>query len=487
MEKSVMGKAKDIVSVGESDGYAKEQTIEDSQMEIEISKDEMSAVISLSPPKGGEMLNLEDIIAELNKKGVEYGIDVEKIKEMLDKGIFCSRIQIAKGLEPKAGKDGEIKYYFEVHKELKPKIAEDGKVDFRDLGFITNVTKGQLLAEIIPPEKGLPGKTITGKTIPAIDGKEVKLRTGKNVILSEDGSKIFSGIDGHPVIFDGHISVLPIMEIRGDVGPATGNIDFIGSVKIYGNIKSGYKVKAEGDVEVEGYVESAEIISGGKVILKRGIQGMGKGFVKAAQDVVAKYIENSTVEAGQNIIVYEAIMHSYLSAGNRIEVSGKKGQLVGGSAKAGEEINAKIIGSPMATYTEVEVGINPKQKKELQEINENLEYVERNLEKIKKTVEMLEKIHNKDFLTPDKLHMLEKLRDSETMLRQQKEDLLKEKEKLQFIIKYSVRAKVSAYNAIYPGVNIVIGNASMKLRDKIEHATFYNYEGQIKFGTYEGR
>ncbi|ADL07887.1 DUF342 domain-containing protein [Thermosediminibacter oceani] len=477
---------KSHASVGGSVGYTKEDNI-NSQINIEISKDEMSAVISLSPPKGGEMLGLEDIISELNKKGIKYGIDVEKIKEMLDKGIFGSRIQVAKGLEPKAGRDGEIKYYFEVHKNLKPKIAEDGRVDFRDLGFITNVAKGQLLAEIIPPEKGVPGKTVTGKTLPAKDGKEVKFRTGKNVILSEDKSKIFSGIDGHPVIFDGQISVLPVMEIRGDVGPATGNIDFVGGVKIYGNIKSGYKVKAKGDVEVEGYVESAEIISGGTVLLKRGIQGMGKGFVKAAQDVVAKYIENSTVEAGQNIIVYEAIMHSYISAGNRIEVTGKKGQLVGGSAKAGEEIIAKIIGSPMATYTEVEVGINPSHKKKLQEINENLEYIKSSLEKIKKAVEVLEKLRNKESLTPDKIQMLKKLKDSEAMLRHQQEDLIKEKEKLQYIIKSSVKAKVSAYNAIYPGVNIVIGNASMKLKDKVEHATFYNHEGQIKFGTYEGR
>ncbi|HHV19740.1 MAG TPA: DUF342 domain-containing protein, partial [Thermoanaerobacterales bacterium] len=63
---------------------------------------------------------------------------------------------------------------------------------------------------------------------------------------------------------------------------------------------------------------------------------------------------------------------------------------------------------------------------------------------------------------------------------------IEEKEKLDLMISHSSRASISASNVCYSGVNIIIGNASLKVRDKIKHVTFYNYEGQIKFGPYEG-
>ncbi|KXG77638.1 hypothetical protein AN618_10080 [Fervidicola ferrireducens] len=455
---------------------------------VEISEDEMSATLTLISSSGGRTnLSLDDVLKELNKRGVVFGIDTDKINEMLKKGIYNTPVEIARGIEPKEGKDGEIVYHVEIYKELKPKITEDGRVDFHDLGFITNVKEGQLLAEIIPPEKGLPGKTVTGKILPAKDGKNVRLRQGKNVFLSDDGKYFYSAIDGHPVIDGERISVLPVMEIKGDVGPSTGDINFVGSVKVYGNIKSGYKIKAEGDIEVEGYVEAAELISGGKVFLKRGIRGMGKGMVKAAGDIVAKFAENCTLEAGKDVIVNEAIMHSLVSAGNKIEVKGKKGLLVGGSARAGKEIRANVIGSPMATVTIVEVGVNPEYKRRLYEINHELESVESNLAKIKTALDIIAKQVNKGIEVPERTDMIKRLRESEAELLEKKKALEEEKERLALLIETMTLAKISASDTVFPGVNIVIGNANMRLKDKYEHVTFYNHEGQIKSRPYERR
>ncbi|MCF6097050.1 FapA family protein [Thermovorax subterraneus] len=455
---------------------------------VEISRDEMSATLTLiSSFKDKINISIDDILKELNEKGVVFGIDVDKISEMLEKGIYDTPVEIARGIEPKEGKDGKIVYHVEINKELKPKITEDGRVDFHDLGFITNVKKGQLLAEIIPPEKGSPGKTVTGKVLPAKDGKQVRLRQGKNVTLSDDGNFFYSAIDGHPVVDRERISVLPVMEIKGDVGPATGDIDFVGSVKVYGNIKSGYKVKAEGDIEVEGYVEAAELIAGGKILLKRGIRGMGKAMVKAAGDIVAKFAENCTLEAGKDVIVNEAIMHSLVSAGNKIEVKGKKGLLVGGSARAGKEINAKVIGSPMATVTVLEVGVNPEYKRRMYEINHELETVENNLAKIKTALEIIIKQVNRGIEIPERIEMAKRLKESETELLEKKKELEEEKERLSILIEAVSFAKVSASDMVFPGVNITIGNASIRLKDKYEHVTFYNHEGQIKSRPYERR
>ena len=295
---------------------------------------------------------------------------------------------------------------------------------------------------------------------------------------------MFAGIDGQPIIYDRKLSVLPILEIKGDVGPATGILIFRQCYSS-GNVKSGFIIKADGDIEINGIVEAAEIEAGGNIIIKRGIQGQGKGFLKAVQDFKARYIENATVEAGKNINIVEAAMHSHLLAGKNIKIEGRKGLIVGGSAKAGEKLIAKIIGSPMSTYTEIEVGINPTLKKNHQSICKKLENMKADLHKINQALG-IRQIKTKDLLTNDKQVLLDKLILTQSTIKEQQLELMEEKEKLDLIISHSGRASVSASNVCYSGVNIIIGNASLKIRDKINHVTFYNYEGQIKFGPYEG-
>ena len=55
------------------------------------------------------------------------------------------------------------------------------------------------------------------------------------------------------------------------------------------------------------------------------------------------------------MIVSDAIMHSNISAGQAIQVTMNKGLLVGGLSRAGALIEANIIGSHLATSTELEV------------------------------------------------------------------------------------------------------------------------------------
>ncbi len=475
-----------IVSALKPDYSETENIIEDAKLEIEISKNEMDAFLCIIPPKGGRMLTFEEIIGELAAKNIKYGVDNNKIKEILARQLFNKQINIASGSPPVNGKDGYIKYHFDFNRDIKPKMLEDGTADYHNLGLVINVKKGELLAEIIPPTRGIPGKTVTDKIIPAKNGKEAKIHAGKNVIISKDGNKLFAGIDGQPVISNNKLSVLPILEIKGDVGPATGNIDFLGSVVVLGNVKTGFTIKANGDVEVNGIVEAAEIETDGNIIIRRGVQGQGKGILKAKKSFTAKYIENATVEAGENINIADAAMHSCLLAGKNIKLEGKKGLIVGGAARASEKIIAKTIGSPMSTYTELEVGTDPVLKMNYRDICNKLKTIETDLHKIDQALIVLKKLKEKDLLTPDKQVLLEKLIFTKKTLKDQQQELMEEKEKLDLMISQSSKASISASNVCYSGVNIIIGNASLKVRDKIEHVTFYNYEGQIKFGPYEG-
>ena len=65
---------------------------------------------------------------------------------------------------------------------------------------------------------------------------------------------------------------------------------------------------------MDGIVEGAELVAGGQIILKRGIQGTGRGKMKAGTNIVSKFIESATAEAG-GFIQTESIMHSNVTAG----------------------------------------------------------------------------------------------------------------------------------------------------------------------------
>ena len=66
------------------------------------------------------------------------------------------------------------------------------------------------------------------------------------------------------------ISVLNVYHVPGNVGYATGNIDFAGSVVIRGDIENGFVVKAEGDVTVGGNVEGGSIYADGNITIRGG-------------------------------------------------------------------------------------------------------------------------------------------------------------------------------------------------------------------------
>lgn len=56
-------------------------------------------------------------------------------------------------------------------------------------------------------------------------------------------------------------------------------------------------------------------------------------------------------------------MHCSISSKSSIELKGRKGLLVGGNTAARNEIRAITIGSPMATTTIIEVGVDPDLRK----------------------------------------------------------------------------------------------------------------------------
>ncbi|AOY78424.1 hypothetical protein BJL90_16420 [Clostridium formicaceticum] len=461
-----------------------EEHLLDGSIVISISKDRLQAYVVITKALGGKDITFEDAKEALREKGVLYGIDEKKINTILYNSIFDEEILIAEGKEPQHGENGRILYHVAIHKQSKPQVLEDGTVNFKQLDLITNVKKGQLLAEVIPPTDGICGMDVFGNEITPQKGKPTKTILGKNVVESEDGLKLYSKVEGQVLIKDGKLHVSEVYEVSGDVGHATGNIKFNGKVVVKGNVKSGFTVEADGDIQVNGVVEGATLIAKGDIILNRGIQGNNQSYLECEGSLVAKYIENTKIKSLENI-ESDCILHSDVIAKKSITVVGKRGLIVGGQVRAGEEIRAKVIGSHMGTNTKIEVGIDPEEKSNYEKMKLEVSEIEKNLSNLKKTIELLNKMGKNSSLEESKKELLVKSVKTYDYLKENYKELKDKLKRFELRAQDLSRGKVHASIKIYPGVKVSILNAARHIYDELSMCTLCVKEGEIIIGPYE--
>jgi len=460
---------------------AQEEKKLDAVASVMVTPDKMKAYMVLTPPDGGRMLSADEMVELLKNQGVVNGINKSMIDNIAQYPVYNEMICVAEGSQPVNGQNGSVEFYFDVKKEKKPAILDDGRVDFRELGVVESVKKGQVLCTLVPPMPGIKGKTVTGADVPALEGKPAVLPKGKNVLASEDGQSLVAAIDGQVNYIDGKVSVFATYEVPADVDNSTGNIYFIGNVCIRGNVLSGFVVEAGGSVEVWGVVEGATIKAGGDIILRRGMQGMGKGVLESNGDIIAKYIENSNVQA-KNDIKAEAIMHSYVKCGNKLELGGRKGLLVGGACKVGKEITAKVIGSVMATVTDVEVGVNPALKERYRQIKEEMAGIEADIKKTEQAIALLRKLEAAGALPHEKIELLEKSIRTKEYLTSKLSDFKDELAGIEVKLQQDSYGKVRVYNYIYPGVKVAIGSCMTYIKENLQYCTLYRDGADIRVG-----
>jgi uncharacterized protein (DUF342 family) len=464
--------------------------VDDSFLSVVILDQEMRASVRVNPPgPGGYDLSFETYMNILRSNHVVFGIDQEFLKMFADKPVYKENVQVAEGIRPVNGQDSYIKYNFDInHTKVHIREGADGRVDFKELNIIQNVLEGQPLAKKIPPEKGTKGRTVTGKYLPAKDGKDLPLPLGNNVRVADDGVTIEAGTNGQVVLVSDKISVEPVYVVPGNVDIKTGNVIFLGNVIVNGNVEDGFSVKAAGNIEVNGTVERAELDAEGDIIVHQGITGKSTGTIKAGRSLWARFIENATVEAGNMVVVSDGIINSQVNANKRIICQGKRAHIVGGRLRVTEEINAKIIGSPTSgTETICEVGFDPKSKEQMEMYLAQREPLEKELEEIQLDLQTLTALKKRQkVLPPDKEFYWQKLTDKRQDLTAELRQINEEVERLrEFLNSQKSCGQISASANVYPGVRIVIRDAREDVRSEYKAVTFILENGLVRVTKYK--
>lgn len=428
------------------------------RIKIVITQDSMSAsVIFRISATDDQPFTTDEIMGELKKLDIVFGIDEDEINKALEQVAQNKPYKIVTGKAAEKGIDSQFTYNFETDLQLQPKEDEDGNIDYHDMNFIQNTTKDFVLATKTAPSQGACGKNIFGKEIQGSPGRDVPFKSGANTIVSDDGLKLTSEANGAIVYQHGTVAVQDVLVIRGDVDFNVGNIDCRGSVRVSGTVKTGFSLTVDGDLEISGNVEDASIKCGGNVLVKGGFFGAGGGKIIADGDISIKYTEGQKMESGGEISVSGEIINCQVLAKKNVIVSGKRGKIIGGDVKAGTEIRAAFLGSDAGTATLLTVGFDLELMNRYEEVKSELERLNGDGSRIKDALYALYRIQMDGKLTDDKKQALKKLEAFQKDLPKNMGKLSEEKVELEEKFKKFRDAAIIAEEVLYPGVKASFG------------------------------
>lgn len=453
-------------------------------IQVSISSDKMKATLSFRPVNDDELVITEqNLEAFLKQQGVTFGIQYDVLSRIArdPMAFYTEKTVVALGCPAEDGKDGYIEL-LAPNKDADEVSSDDPSkvVDLKEVTKLNNVSKGQPLAKKVPATEGKNGISVTGEEVKSKKGLEARFKIGKNVVQSPDQMTLYAAIDGLFTYTENEVmNVFPVYEVNGDVDYSVGNIQFVGNVIIRGNVLTGFKVSAAGDIRVVGGIEGAQLEAGGSIDVTAGILGHNKGHVKAGKRIISSFIQDAYVEAAEEVVVSQSIMHSHVKAGKRVICSGSKGLIVGGTIQAGEYVEARTIGNTMSTSTTLEVGVLPELRNELSTLRKKTNEHYENLDKTEKALKILDQLASSGQISQDKLAMRVKLTNTKKQLLEEIEQYKERMLSIEKMLENSVDAYIDVLSTIYGGTKVVLGRQVRYIKDEMKYVRFHLKEGEI--------
>ncbi|MCL1904136.1 MAG: FapA family protein [Oscillospiraceae bacterium] len=436
----------------------------DSVVSIQLSEDKMIAYLIISAPhNGGAEATLEQVMLEVKDSDVSIEVDQNAISQAIASKNYGERAIIARGVQPVNGINGIVEYHFETSGALSAKINERDEMDFKDLGLVKNIFAGTVIADITPETPGEDGMDVCGNPHKPMPGKPPNYLLGTGTILNEDKTAIIAAVDGNLKWARDNFAVDEILVIAEDVGPITGNIDFIGDVQVKGNVFEGFSVKSKKSILVNGTVNNAEIIAGGNIEVKMGCVNTtltSKGNIKTG------FCESTTIDCGGDLTSSSYVACDIFCHGTAFAITGK-GVIVGGKMTCLKGMVFNTIGSESYTKTGLTLGngaILTQEKLELEKEEAKL------TEEIGKLIQKIDTINNAKKKHGTVARALEDTLATSIRARFKLSNELKLGRKRIAEIEASFldndNLHIDARKAIWPGVSIRIGSERKKIEIK---------------------
>jgi len=165
--------------------------------------------------------------------------------------------------------------------------------------------------------------------------------------------------DGTPKLSsDGKVFVFEMLNIEGDIGVETGNVEFEGYIEADGHVTAGYTVKAKG-LRTTG-IQDAVIEVAEDLICDGGIYG---STIKVGSNMKASHIHNCTIEILGDLVVKKEIFDSTIQSNGRCIIG--EGKIITSNIDAKKGIEAFEIGSVASNPCRLTVGFDRRFERDL--------------------------------------------------------------------------------------------------------------------------
>lgn len=454
----------------------------DAVMAIRIELDDMAATLSITAARGGKPATVPDVLAALTQAGVVFGID-EAAVALACQSDLGHTLVVARGEPAQDGHDAIFKALIADSVDRAPKVNEQGLIDYREHGDIPVVSVGTALMRRTPATPGVPGKTVKGRVLPALAGRDTSFAAKLDgaETSAQDPNLLVAAVSGQPVLVTAGVTVEPILRLK-EVNMATGNIHFDGTVHVTGEVIQGMKVQASGDIVVDGMVDSGQLDAGGNIQVAGGLIAHAK--LHAGGAVTARFAEGAQITAGTVIAIGDMVIDCDLNSLNQIIIGGnspQRGRLVGGTTAAALLLRVPLLGSSKAGVTKVVVGTNPELEARYAALLTRIESekaVEANLDKLTKQLKAI----------GDPKHMLDRVKASRQHAVQVWGASLAEKQALEKELELALTARVEVSIGVEGAVDLMFGHKPVPLRREFEAGSFsMDAQAQVLFTDLAGQ
>lgn len=333
--------------------------------------DRLSASVRIAAGADPESLDRALVHAALVEAGLAPGVIDNKAIDELLVGARRDPEQdhesvVAKGKEAVHGRDARVVIDPDLSEKLDeakrkreappepPTGADDANADHYNRSAFVVVLAAQRIGRLVPKSDGTDGVDVTGRVIPAKEGKKARVKFDRSVTIDENGT-IAAAHSGHLIASATEIRVERELNISGAVDFSTGNIDFPGDVTVSKGVKDRFTVRCKGSITIGELVEAATLDARFDITLGRGMAGREKGVIRTGRDLHAKYIDASLVFVGRNFTAEKEINDSTVRVCGKLTAPGAV--IIGGEVSLGGSGECAQIGAESEIVTTVRLGV----------------------------------------------------------------------------------------------------------------------------------
>ncbi|MCO4782150.1 MAG: DUF342 domain-containing protein [Candidatus Cloacimonetes bacterium] len=437
--------------------------------EVSISPDLYFATLSIS--KITDHLDEQLIHLELDRLGVNHGIDFKKIHDLVAQYNVdqkpVSYEKIAFGKKVIEASTPHIKYYFE---NLNLVESESDTKNFWDQFRLNYVKKDRIIAEKFGSFGGEDGISVTSEIIRCLPKTHIELIAGQNTILKNN--QIISLIDGRPKLVENCVHVIPKKTIEQHFDFQQEIIRFDGDLEILGDIQANNNISASGNIFVLGNVNDSILSANECIIINGKFSGEHEGLCKATKNI---YIDDSyygTIESDENIFIRENLIHTNVYSLKSLICSGVNSNVYGGVLQIGADLITLNLGAKNDRSTTIFMGNQKLLSKKIKKLETESIEIQDQIDTISDAISKIQTNFSSDSKNQkniENLNLLDLLINGIRSIQQRQMQILSEEQNLEFTLNQNTNHIIKVKGDIYPNIQIQMEKVVKKTTDRFKN------------------